>query len=548
MMKARCKSLLAASIALGAALSVPAAAQEAKPQYGGELVLAGQLDKTMFPGRNTDAGGMDVYLNACETLVELTADRQIKPVLAESWTTSEDKKTVTFKLRPGVQFHDGTPFNAEAVAFVFNEALAKKFLYVSLLEGLQKVVADNDGQVSFQMSAPSAALIPNLAYRTMCIFSPTAYKAKGEEGLGSNIIGTGPFINTGYAKGEYALFKKNDKYWQKGKPYLDSIRILFVPDVITRLAMLESGEIDRAPGIPNFDIQRLAKDKSIALRTMPSLQQHYVVINNLVKPLDDPKVRQALNIAVDKAGIVQSVFAGTGATLSQAPTLSPGVFGFADMREPGKDTIFPFDLARARAMLKEAGYEDRNGDGFVEDAQGKTLSLKLYGRKAGTGDYEIAQLVKTFLEKLGVKTELTILESATFSAALSVGPKDAKYDLAVLSWTVPTADPDEPMMYMTHTKAWKPAGANRMFFSNPETDRLAEAAHVESDPAKRAEIVRQWMAELLKLAPVIYLPTLNLTHATRSYVHGGVYLPSNVYDGTFAWIDQAERKRQGINR
>ena len=88
------------------------------------------------------------------------------------------------------------------------------------------------------------------------------------------------------------------------------------------------------------------------------------------------------------------------------------------------------------------------------------------------------------VKEIGVKIELTVLESATFSAALSVGPRDAKYDLAVLSWTVPTADPDEPMMYMTHTKAWKPAGANRMFFSNPETDRLAEAAHVESDLAR----------------------------------------------------------------
>ncbi|WP_342361802.1 ABC transporter substrate-binding protein [Terrarubrum flagellatum] len=531
---------------IGAALIGPAFSQDAKPQYGGELVLTGQLDKTMFPGRNTDAGGMDVYLNSCETLVELTPQSEIRPVLAESWTTSEDKKTVTFKLRQGVTFHDGTPFNAEAVAFVFDEAIAKKFLYVSLLEGLQKVVADSEYQASFRLAAPSAALINNLAYRTMCIFSPAAYKAKGEEGLGSNIIGTGPFIQTEYAKGEYALFKKNDKYWQKGKPYLDSIRILFVPDITTRLAMLESGEVDRIAGVPNFDIPRVAKDKNIALRTMPSLQQHYVVINNTVKPLDDPKVRQALNYAVDKAGIVQSVFAGIGATLSQAPTLSPGVFGFADMREPGQATIFPFDIAKAKALLKEAGYEDK-GDG-LKDAQGKQLSLKLYGRKAGVGDYEIAQLVKTFLEKIGVKVELTVLESATFSAALSVGPKDAKYDLAILSWTVPTADPDEPMMYMTHTKAWKPAGANRMFFSNPETDRLAEEAHVESDPVKRAAIVKQWMAALLKLAPVIYLPTVNLTDATRTYVHGGVYYPANVYDGSFAWIDQAERKKQGISR
>ena len=105
---------MAAAVALSTAslAAVSARAEDAKPQYGGDLVLTGQLDKTMFPGRNTDAGGMDVYLNACENLVEMTADRAIKPVLAKSWTTSADQKTVTFQLNEGVQFHDGTPFNA----------------------------------------------------------------------------------------------------------------------------------------------------------------------------------------------------------------------------------------------------------------------------------------------------------------------------------------------------------------------------------------------------------------------------------------------------
>jgi peptide/nickel transport system substrate-binding protein len=107
-MKTRYHPVAAASIVLCAMLAMPASAQQPKPQYGGELVLTGQLDKTMFPGRNTDAQGMDVYLNSCETLVELTADREIRPLLAEGWTASADKKTVTFKLRQGVQFHDGT--------------------------------------------------------------------------------------------------------------------------------------------------------------------------------------------------------------------------------------------------------------------------------------------------------------------------------------------------------------------------------------------------------------------------------------------------------
>jgi peptide/nickel transport system substrate-binding protein len=541
---------MAAVAAITASAFLPAStrAEDAKPQCGGELVLTGQLDKTMFPGRNTDAGGMDVYLNACENLVTMAADRTIKPALAKSWSLSDDLKSISFQLNEGIQFHDGTPFNAEAVAFVFNEALSKKFLYVSLLEGLEKVVADSEYQVSFKLSKPSAALIPNLAYRTMCIFSPTAYKAVGEEGLGSKIIGTGPFVVDSFVKGEHVRFKRNENYWQKGKPYLDSIRILFVPDVTTRVAMLESGDVDRAAGVPDFDIPRLSSEENLKVSTIPSLQQNYVVINNLKKPFDDPRVRQALNYAVDKAGIVKSVFAGTGATLSQAPTLTPGVFGFADMREPGKNTIFAYDVEKARDLLKQAGYEDRNGDKVLEGAQGEPLSLKLWTRKTGKGEYQIAQLIQSFLEKLGMKVELTVLESATFSAALSLGPQEAKYDLALLAWTVPTADPDEPMMYMTHTKAWKPAGANRMFFSHPETDRLAELAHAEPDQKKRAEYVRLWMAELLKQAPVIYLPTVNLTEAYRTYVHGAQYMPAGTYDATMAWIDKAAKEEQGISR
>ena len=156
--------------------------------------------------------------------------------------------------------------------------------------------------------------------------------------------------------------------------------------------------------------------------------------------------------------------------------------------------------------------------------------------------------MQTFLEKLGIKVELTVLESATFSASLSLGPKEAKYDLALLAWTIPTADPDEPMMYMTHTKAWKPAGANRMFFSNPETDRLAELLMRKAMSKKRAEYVRQWMAELLKQAPVIYLPTStteavqDLRPRRRSICRQAPTMR------LIAWIDKADKEEQGISR
>ena len=544
-----CGAISAALIASGL-LVCSAAAQDNKPQYGGQLVYAQSGEKfSLFMGRNTDNGAQDVWLNACENLVELNETSDIVPVLAKSWVVSPDQKSVNFKLREGVKFHDGTPFNAEAVAFVFNEAKAKKFIYISLLEGFSKAAAVSENEVSFQLDAPFAALVPNLAYRPLCIFSPTAYKALGEEGMATKIVGTGPFIHTKYVKGEYTLFERNKDYWQNGLPYLDSIKIVIVPDTATRTAMLESGEIDRTTQVSDFDLPRLEANKSLRIREVPSTRQYYVVLNHLVKPLEDVKVRLALNYAIDKAGIVQSVFANRGATLATAPTITEGVYGYADMREKGQDTIFPYDKARARQLLKDAGYEDRKKNGKIEDANGKPLAFSIWTRRGGTkGDYQVAQLLQSFLGEIGIEAKLVVMESAAFSAAMSKSPQEAKYDLALLSWGIPTADPDEPMMYFTHTKAWKPAGANRMFFTSKEIDRLADAAHIETDGTKRKELVRLWMAELLKEAPVIYLPTLRLSLAARSYVRGDRILSVDNFPATEAWLDQAERKRQGITR
>jgi ABC-type transport system substrate-binding protein len=527
-----------------------AVASDAKPQYGGEMIYAqGGAKFTLFPGRNTDSGAQDVWLYAYENLVELNEKNEIIPWLAKSWTVSDDQKTVSFKLQEGVMFHDGTPFNAEAVAFVFNEAKSKKFLYISLLEGFVKAVADSEYTVSFHLDAPFAALLPNLAYRPLCIFSPKAYKEKGEQWLATHLVGTGPFVHKEYVKGEYVLFEKNPNYWQEGKPYLDRVRILVVPDTAVRTAMIEKGEVDRAISLNDFDLPRLEKDKDIQVRVSPSTRQYYVVLNHLVHPMDHVNVRKAFNYAIDKVGLVKAVFADRGAVLSKAPTISEGVYGFKDMREPGEETIFAYDPDRAKELLKNAGYEDRDKDGIVEDVKGTKLALKLWTRKGSTkGDHQVAQLIQTFFKEIGVEVNLTVMESASFSSAMKLGPTQAKYDMSLLSWGIPTADPDEPMMYMTYTKAWKPHGANRMFYSSEELDKLAILSHTETNEAKRKEHIVEWMKQLLRDVPVIYLPTLYLTLAERSYLHGGRILSVDNYPARFAWIDQEEMKRQGVDR
>jgi ABC-type transport system substrate-binding protein len=541
-------ALLCSFAVLVALASGMAFAQQTAPQYGGQLVYAQSGEKfTLFMGRNTDQSAQDVWLNACETLVDMNEKNEIMPLLAKSWIISPDKLKVTFKLQEGVKFHDGTPFNAEAAAFVFNEAKARKFIYITLLEGFEKATADSEYEMSFHLSAPFAALLPTLGYRPLCIFSPTAYQTKGEAGLATQIVGTGPFVHTKYVKGEYTLFEKNKEYWQNGKPYFDSIKIVIVPDAATRTAMLERGEIDRTVQLGDLELIRLERNKNIHVRTVPSTRQFYVVLNHRVAPMNNPAFRKALNYAIDKAGIVQSVFAGRGAALMTAPTVTEGVVGYTDMRKPGEETIFPYDAAKAKALLKEAGYEMSGGS--LKDANGNALRLKLWTPRGATkGDYQTAQLIQTFLSQLGIGVDLTVMESAAFSSAMNQGPEDAKYDMSLLSWGIPTADPDQPMMYFTHTKAWKPVGANRMFFSDSEIDRIADLAHVETDEAKRKDYVKQWMARLLETAPVIYLPTLNLGLAGRTYLKGDQILAVDNYPAHFGWFDKAEMERQGVRR
>ena len=495
-------ALVLASCGGGEPGSSPAAVAgpDSAPQYGGELIYAMAAETySLFPGRQPSSTAQDAWLYALEGLVEINEDNEIIPWLATGWEISEDGRSTSFHLQEGVRFHDGTSFNAEAVAFVFNEALAKDFIYVHMLEGLEEVTADDEFTVTFHFGTPFAALLSNLSYRSMVIFSPTAYRENGEDWMATNLVGTGPFIQEELVRGEYLKYRKNDDYWQEGKPYLDRVTIRIVPDVSVRSAMLEAGEADRTVLINDFDIPRLEADPRVNVRVIASTRQFYVVLNHTVAPLDDSDVRRAFNYAMDKEGIVGSVFAGTGALLSKAPVLSEGVVAFTDMRQPGDNTIFPYDPERARDLLESAGYVDRDGDGVVEDPSGVPLRLSLWSPRASAkSDDKVAQLVQNMLGEIGVEVAIRLWENSAFGSATNLGPEEAQYQMALLSWGIPTADPDEPMMMMTYSKAWKPAGANRMFYASEEVDRLTLLAHHEVDPVKRKEYVRLWMEELLR--------------------------------------------------
>lgn len=542
---------LAAAAFVAAAILGGASASAQEPEYGGEMVLAFSADpETLFPGRTNNTSAQNAWLYALEGLVELNEDGEIVPWLAESWDVSEDGLIYTFKLREGVEFHDGTPFNAEAVAFVFDLARQEDYGYSKFLTSVEDVEADSEYEVSFHFSEPSAAFLANLTYRSMVIFSPAAYEEHGEEWMASHPVGTGPFVFESYQRGNVLRYVRNENYWQEGKPYLDAVTIQIVPDGNIRTAMLESGEVDRITGINPFILPRLEANPNIDVRIAPSVVQRYISLDNTSPHLRSRNVRQALNYAIDKAGIIQAVYNNSGAILSRAPVITEGVVGFADMTEDGQDTIFPYNPERARDLLQMAGYQDRDGNGIVEDTDGNEFVLTMVTTSdSGAGEgFKVAQLVQTMLADIGVSVELEVVENAAFWPAVNEGPEDIDHEMANLTWSVPTGDPEEPMLLLTYSKSWRPICCNRLYYGSEKVDRLTELARVETDPEARKEYVRQWMEELMRDAPMIFLPTLTLTVAERTYLKNTRIIPVGNFPARFAWIDSAEFEAQGISR
>lgn len=527
-------------------------AQDAQPQTGGTLLYASEIEpRTLFPAATLGAGEADVWLYSCENLVELDSDGNEIPVLAESWEFSNDGKSLTFSLRQGVQFHDGTPFNAEAVKAVFDIILDQELLASSLLRDLDSIEAEDANTVTFHYSQALAATISNLAFKSMCIWSPTAFQENGADWMASHVVGTGPFIFEEWRSGEFIQFSKNPNYWQAGLPYLDGVKILIVPDPSNRIFMLQRGEIDRSSSLPVQLLQTLEDDSNFNIRSQKTTVQAYLFFNTQRAPFDDPLVRTAFGYAIDEQGIIDTIFAGgRGAGLPVAPMCTVEMVGCTDVTDEGDDTLYPYNPEKAKNLLKSAGFEDRNNDGTLEDAEGNDFNVTLWvPTERVSGSVDIGEFIQNNLKAIGIDLDIRLWEFGAMSAAVGVGPEEAEYSVVLRGWGNPTMDIDEIMQNLYHSRSWKPFGSNRMFYANDEVDRLSDFTHIETDPIKRSEIAHEALKIIASEAPVIPIVVYIHNLVERSYVHNSQILPiQNQFPARFAWLDQAEMERQGISR
>jgi ABC-type transport system substrate-binding protein len=506
------------------------AAEHLKPVYGGTLTIAMPFATQVDTNAVLQVALYEAGLYFHDGLFDWGPDGKVKPLLVKQKLVSADGLTVTWKLQPNVKFHDGTPFNAAAVKWNLERKIQKKQSPYDLLPfNTVEVVDDLTARV--KLDRPYPALDAVLANRSFSMYSPTFSQKVGDAGLKTQQSGVGPFILTSFVPNEAIRLKKNPNYWQKGLPYLDEIIIRIVNDPNTRATMLAAGDADVALQLSSPDVQRFKNAQGFRVLEGQGSQQYYIVMNSRRPGLDDKRVRQAFNYAVDKEGIVQKVYLGN-ARVAQAMYATPSLEGFTPAG------AYPYDPDKAKKLLDEAGW--RVGSGGIREKDGKKLSVDMWTRKGSTpGDYEISELVQGMLKAVGVDCKLTLLEPATFNPRVSVPPEKSQYDMVSMGFNAPTGHVDYVLNMLYSSKAFPPRYYNRAYMVVPDVDQMIEKANATRNREEQHKLYAQILKRMHDEAPLIQLVDLTQAVAFRDNVRG-IYLngPANNHPAQFAWKEK----------
>jgi peptide/nickel transport system substrate-binding protein len=446
---------------------------------------------------------------------------EIAPGLAESWDVSPDATTYTFHLRKGVRFHDGSPFDADAVVAWLDRLLNKQNPhYYGNQQGIDSFVDFTFGgvrsytkvdasTVRVELKAPDATLLTNLAMVWSGVTSPAAVDKYGY-GLQQHPVGTGPFVFVEWVPNDHITLKANPDYWG-GKPHLDQIVYQVVPDASTALLKLRNGEVDVLTDVSPEQVKVIQQDPNLQLLTQPGLVVLGVALPVDHKPFDDRRVRQALNYAVDKDSLNKYLFAGLAPPMrAPMPTVE---WGTSTSLAP-----YPQNLEKAKQLLREAGY-----------GNGLDLTMWVYNTTRGynpAGGTRLGTALQADFQKAGVNVTLRQLE---WTAYLAKVRDRALSDMALTGWSGDNGDPDDFLSPLYGTSGI-PAG-NQAHYSNPAVDRILDQARTITDQSKRVELYQQVQKTIWDDAPWVWLNSVKQVRAASKKVRGLLLNPTEMYFG-----------------
>ena len=473
---------------------------------GGTVYYAAGADPDRLDPANAESNPSEaVNRMMYENLVKFDPKLKIVPGLAARWEQSKDGLNWTFFLRKGVKFHDGTPFNAEAVKIFIERMIgpekpSRAGLYTPFVNTVDVI---DEYTVKINLKAPFAFFLNNLAHSASGIVSPTALKTLGKD-IARKAVGTGPFKFVEWIHGDHLTMVRNDDYWD-GKPYLDKIIVKTVKEDSARVMMLQSGDAQLIVRIPHEDIPRLEKDSKIKLDSIETLRVLYIGINCNKKPFNDVRVRQALNYAVDREAIVKNIYQGRA--LVSSNIVAPLTTGYFATKG------YSYDPERAKKLLAEAGFPN----GF------KAKLWSPQGRYPK--DFEMAQAIQQQLKKVGIDCTLDTMEWAAYLAATRKPPEENESELFLLGWAPSSAEARWILYPLFTTEQWVPKGNNRSFYSNKEFDELVNKFTRATSKADMDRYLKEAQELLVKEAPSIFILVTKETIGYSSKLKGVINSP-----------------------
>ena len=429
-----------------------------------------------------------------EGLFKLDRDMKLVPALAKSFEANEEATQFTFHLREGVTFPDGTPFNASVVKFSFDRGgnpannLKRQSIYVMIDH--TDVVDDNTVKVTLKY--PFGAFPNDLAHPGAQIVNPKLVEQWGKE-FTRHATGTGPYELVSWSADTLKL-KKNAHYRMAGLPKIDSITYRSVPENGTRLAMLQAGEAQFITPVPPEMIKLVEKNPNIVVFNEPSLLSLFATMNNHKRPFNDLRVRTAMNLAVDKKAYIKVIFSGYAEELDSP--MAPGLTFYA------KQAPWPYDVAKAKALLAEAGYPD----GFDVTLTGGTNTLAK----------RTMEFLQQQLAVVGVKVTVESLEAGVLTSKLytNPAPETATIQMLVTGWSSSTGDADWGIRPFLWSKGFPPVLNNFAYYKNPAVDDAIEAGLSTVEPKKRAAAYATAQEVAWKDAALLFL---GMSHNLAAY-------------------------------
>ncbi|WP_370876082.1 glutathione ABC transporter substrate-binding protein [Evansella vedderi] len=457
---------------------------------------------TMDPHNSGDRNSNAVQGAMLEGLID-ERDGEIVPVLAEDFEVNDDATEFTFYLREGVVFHDGQPFNAEAVKANFERITGDQSLrlYSRGFNDITDIDVIDEYTIKITLSQSNSSMLTKIVPARM--ISPKALK---EEDLTRNPVGTGPYKFVEWVPGDHLTVELNENYWNQGQAKVQKITYRPVPENGARVAMLKTGEADFIFPVPTQNLAELEEDENIIVETNQSTIARYVSLNTMKEPFNDVRVRQALNYAIDKDAFINVVMAGFATPLDSV--LPSTIFNYQQQE------LYQYNIERAKELLAEAGYEN----GFTAEIWGNTNSDTVRGM----------QFIQQQLSQIGVELEVLSMEEGTLSERIygGHGPEEAEVEMWYVSWGGFPSDTDHAIRPILGGNSFPPAGGNSAYFSNPEVDQWLFEANATVDAELKRELYGKVQQKIYEEAPWIFLASDENLFGRRADLEG-VYVTPN---------------------